>query len=722
MLDRYSAPGQLGLADLTDGDIAGMVLDFAHDLRNDFALRDQTYNLIDQVIYLEQKVNIPENYRQTAVEVRTPLPLHTANAITSALSINAPRVIFKPIEFGDSGEDDAAYRERFFMASWERQQREKQRRIYRLFMHSVVTKGKGILKTFERKNRAWAKYVSSGEYGTDSYKPGYAALRADELDKMVDLGQIDPDSRNRLYDASTEEYKRGLPYPIETTEIPPETFYYQQGEDGLTRVAEIKEVPYFDTLKLFGAGLDEKGRCCLDDSLGLPLPDTQWHKVYPRTETRRTLQMVELWDWEYCTIVLRGPGDLPSSGSGTVGSGCVVRRYRHSYGDPVLKVLRGPYFPADGIVTSSRQPHKASLSVLFAYLHLFPLLNSLLTMQSQAAFSFAYPAYRRTTPPTYGVPDSPFGMDAVDLQAQREKIVPGAIFPHDIAPMDQPRTTVDLDKAITFVRGLIELALPDTVQGNVTGEMAGYTLNQASRMVNLQWSPIVENVQYALAARTGWESELIEQHIGETVYVWGAIPQPRRRRSSTRQYKDGWMGIGPKDLKGVHNYEVVLEPVNVNNDALVLRNIREELDMRLMSHGEAVRMRGRNPVEVERAWLLDELKQDQEIRKNLKQRIFQQLATIDQEQMRAVPPAGMPGGAPPVETSPLPAGAQPGISQGLPTTGFVPPAGATPAAAPPQEGVAPAPMALPRPPGPPAGAPGGVRGNPQTFQPNSGGG
>jgi hypothetical protein len=180
------------------------------------------------------------------------------------------------------------------------------------------------------------------------------------------------------------------------------------------------------------------------------------------------------------------------------------------------------------------------------------------------------------------------------------------------------------------------------------------------------------------------------------------------------------MGIGPKELKGFHTYEVELKPVSVSNDQLELRVIRDELDMRLLDPSEAIRKRGRNPVEVERAWLLHELKNDDEIRKNMRQRVFQGLSTIEQEGMRKLPPGGEPGGAPPVETSPLPAGAQPGVSQGLPTTGFVPPAGATPAAPPPA--VPPPPMALPRAPGTTPGSPSPVRGVPQQAEPIPGGG
>jgi hypothetical protein len=339
-------------------------------------------------------------------------------------------------------------------------------------------------------------------------------------------------------------------------------------------------------------------------------------------------------------------------------------------------------------------------------------------MQSQAAFSFAYPAYKRMTPATYNMPDTPFGLSADEIEGKRQKIVPGAIFPHDVGPMDQPHTTIDLDKAIQFVKGMIDLALPDSVQGVITGETVGYALNQAVHLASLQWSPIVDNAQICLGDRVGWESRLIDEFIGEMVYVWGSVPQPRRRSGQQITYKDGWMGIGPKQLNGVHNYDVVLTPVSINNDQLQLRVIREELDMRLMAPEEAIRMRGRNPVEVERSWLLYEFKQDPEIRNMMKKRVFNALGTIDQEQMQALPPGAEPGGQAPPEMSGLPPGANPGISQGLPVTGFVPPAGSVAPAAPPDDGS----MQMPAtPPGVPRGSPAGIRNPPPGAQPTPGG-
>jgi hypothetical protein len=578
--------------------------------------------------------------------------MHIANNITAAMSVNAPRVIFKSIEFGDPGDEEAAYRERFFESSWLRQQREKKRPLHRLFMHSVVTKGEGILKTIPRKNRAWAKYKD------------FSLKALEEMEAAVERGDIDRNSAVRVWDAKTEQFKRGAPYPIETTDIPPETFYYQQGEDGFTRIAEIKNVPFYETLVKYNCALNPNGKVIWDNVTGLAIPPNEWgHAFDGSSGNRRTIQMIEMWDAQECQIILRGPGDFSPAGSGNRGSGLLVDRFPHKFGTPELGTLRGPYFHASGIMTSSREPHRSSLSVLFAYLHLFPLLNSLLTMQSQAAFSTSYPAYRRTTPPLVGMPESPFGFDAVEINQSRERIVPGAIFPHDIAPMEQPRASIDLDKAIGFVRSMIDMALPDTIQGVITGETAGYTVNQAAHLASLQWTPIVSNVQETLSDRTGFESELIESHVGETVYVWGAVPQPRKQPGQPRQYKDGWIAMAPKDLKGYHNYEVKLEPAILDNQEIKLRIIKQKLDMRLITPADAVREIGGNPVEVERGWMLYEIKQDPEVRKNLKQRIFSRLGSLEQQEMSQLPPAMQPNAAPAPQFQ-QPAGATPGISQG----------------------------------------------------------
>src|SRR5678815_3093698 len=72
-------------------------LELAQDLKLQFRDRDELYRDIDAVLFGELPVEIPEAYRKTAVEVRSPIALHIASTVTAALSVNPMSTIFKPV-------------------------------------------------------------------------------------------------------------------------------------------------------------------------------------------------------------------------------------------------------------------------------------------------------------------------------------------------------------------------------------------------------------------------------------------------------------------------------------------------------------------------------------------------------------------------------------------------------------------------------------------------
>jgi hypothetical protein len=697
MAVRSAPPSTRGLFPLRDpgGDDRATreTTEVVNQLRRDFSERDALYRDIDDILFGNVPVDIPEAYRKTAIEVRTPLANHIASTVTAALSINPFSIQFRPIGFGDTYQQNATLREHFFESSWERQEEESRRRLLRLFMYNAAVKGEGILKTVERTKRAW------GDYNLKS-KALYAELAADKA--------FDQDARDRVYHSRTEQMKLVAPYPIATTDVPPETFYYVKGEDGMTFACEVKTVPWFDTLQRFGAGLDRKGRVVTDDRAwadphSLGLARAEWDQVMSRT---KTLTLVEAWNWQTCRYLLIGPGQAASSAY-NLGNGTLVREVRHGYGDPFLKTLRGPYFHALGITTASRLPERAGLSILFGFLRMFVLLDSLYTMRANAAFMTGFPAFKRTLPPgsipgvTNVAGGAPYGLDGTEAQAE-EEIEPGSIYPYDVSPVEMPRAGPEADKLIADIRGMLELALPSIVSGVVSGDESGYALNQAAHLARLAWDPIVSNAEIALAERTGWESWLIEKRIGETVYAWG---EQEGRGRKQRGSKAGWLGIGPDDLGGVHRYKARLDPETPSNKVIEIRAIREQMDPAapLITYEDAVEQAGSNPDEVERSWLLHGLKQSQEIQGKLREVVFAKLATIQNQRLAA---AGMPtpqemagmqmgqGGMP---ANPVP---QPGY--GLPIT--PPPGNATPVG----------PMSLPggNPPGTPV-----VPGLPQAHLP-----
>ncbi|MCR4375905.1 MAG: hypothetical protein NUW22_13760 [Acidobacteria bacterium] len=607
----------------TDDYRVGELTDVVSQLRQDFADRDALYRDLEALLYGEIPVSIPDAYRKTAVEVRNPLAVHIINTVTAALSVNPFTLHFEPTGFGDSHQENATLREHFFEASWRRQEQEAGRRLFRLFLHSLSLKGEAILKTVERSKRVWAPYT---QYSAKTL----AALEED--------GYLDRDSRDRLYDRKTEAFKRLLPYPIATTDVLPETFYYQKGEDGFTLCAEVKELPYLDALDRYHATLDSKGRVVKVpegvDPSAVGLARSEWSGAM---SSLRTLKMVEVWDWAECGYMLVGPGQHLSQ-AGKLPRGTLVKRVRHGYGDPFLKTLRGPYFHALGITTASRLPHRAGLGVLYGFLDLFPLLDSLLTIKGNAAFAFGFPTYKENAPTGSAAASvrqasaAQRGLDGTEQESERVRVNPGDVLPWDISPIDAPRTGLALEAMVAEVRGFLELALPSVVSGVISGDESGYALNQAAHLARLAWDPIVDNAQVALGDRTGFESWLIERKIAETVYVWGEPPKRGKRSANA-----GWLAIGPDDLAGVHRYRARLEPETPSNRVIEARLHESLLKLRLEAPETAVEEMGSNPDEVERAWLLHDLKQDPQIQERLKRRVFDKLGTIDQAALRGGP-------------------------------------------------------------------------------------
>jgi hypothetical protein len=608
-------------------------VDLANGLRQTFKHRDELYAYIDQILFQELEVEIPQAYKKTALQVRAPLASHMANTVAAALTVNPLTIQFRPIAFGDVAQQNATVREHFFEASWARQEQEANRQLLRLFMYALATKGAAVLKTVERTNTAWAQY----------------ATQAKALEEQLAYDrEYDQDAKDRLYHAETEQMKLTLPFPIATTDVPPETFYFNRNENGFTACVEIKQVPYSEALDRFGTGMSPDGTVYRPqdwvdlDPRAMGLARHQYRETMDGTN--KMLTVIEAWDYQVCSIVCVGPGQSSSSSS-KLGNGTLVKSFKHGYGDAVLKTLRGPYFQALGITTNSRAPAREGLGVLSGFLDLFPLLDSLLTIEGNAAMMTGFPAFKRTSTPgtVPNIPPTgmPFGSDGRERQAEEIRL--GDIYPYDVAPIDQPKSGVSLTEMLQNVQTLVQLALPSVVQGVMASDQAsGYALNQAAYLARLAWDPIVKNAQQTLGMRCGFESWLIEHHIGEDVYAW-AEEAPKKAGANRRyanQQKAGWISVGPDDLNGVHRYEAHLDISTPSDDVVKTRAIAEKLQLQLMTWEDAAREMGGNPDEIEHSNLLRMMKQSPAIMNQLQQLTLQKLGSIQAEHMQNTPGPG----------------------------------------------------------------------------------
>ena len=67
-------------------------------------------------------------------------------------------------------------------------------------------------------------------------------ILAASWDAALAAGEVTQEERDRAFDRRTEEVKRGLPYPIVSAHVAPESFTYVKGENGFTLCVERKEI------------------------------------------------------------------------------------------------------------------------------------------------------------------------------------------------------------------------------------------------------------------------------------------------------------------------------------------------------------------------------------------------------------------------------------------------------------------------------------------------
>ena len=692
-------------------DAAGYVTDVAQQLLSDYQARDQVLRATENVLFRRHAVAVPKAYEDSTIVVRAPIALDMVNTITAALTVNPPEVNFEPVASGSEAQNNAELREKFFTASWARQEQEAGRQLFRAFMWSLVAYGEAVLKTVERSQSAWKGYTRTvRELDKRMRDPGDP-----EWGEYAD-GGARASEREKAYNELSDQAKRAASYPIKSTDVPPATFYrWLSGEGGMSVAAEIKSIPYLEGLTRFGAGLGTNGRVVAEERLGLPR--SQWAGIMSGVSS---LDLVELWDWREVHYSLVGPGQ--GANASGLGRGTIVKSLPHTYGIADTHALRGPYFQAGGITTGQREPELMSLGVLFGYLDLFQLYDQLLTLTSNAAFMTGFPAYKRNAPPganmvgaigaAAGPGVAPFGIDGGERNAERPvQVVPGEVLPFDVSPIEPPRTGVDLHQAKEDTVGIFKRILPDALAGADAGS-SGYALNQSAYLGSLRYSPLLSNAQFALSERTSFESYLIETCIGEKVYAWGTLPvvSPRRGYNpGVRGTQEGWLAVGPDELGGAHRYRVALDAEVPSNKVLEVRTQVEMLQAGLTSRTQAMEELGQDPGAVERQLLVENLKRTPEIQKRLMDRIHQLLGIGQEQQLSELggppgPPPGGPGGGPPGPPGLPGPGGPGGLQMGAPNA--VQPGQGMPLAPPPPGSVTGAGSTGP------AMAPGGLPSNP----------
>lgn len=574
--------------------VAGML----QDVQSLYRRRDTLYRRIREIRFLEDVVKVPPAYMEMAVESKSGFPHEIVSKITAALSVNPSSVTFDPTTIGDEAIQNATRRKRWSEGARERQERDADRRHLRMVIDAAVTYGMGVMKSVYRPD-AWSSYNKFVRDTDASLDEKYGAYFSPDDNRLRD--------REREFDRQTEDYKKGAPFPIKTTDVHPMDFYRWKGEDGATHDFEWKSVPLLE-LKKYGLAPSRSNELSLvldDSEMGMPMHD--WKSFFGG----KRLSIVEHWTRETCEklLVVSGIDEKGSSilDAQALGRATIARRTKNPYG-------RSPYFPTFGVSTSDNDPAYEGVSVLFGVLHLFPLLDSLLTMKSGNAYLSNWAAYQeRPSPLANSLTAAPFGADGTE-ESEVQTIEPGHIYKANIDPIQLPETSKDMAEMIGQIINMLDRVLPPITQGmSGGGDQYGVAVNQLITAARLAWDPIVDNLEFMLAAQTGFWWWLVENRIKEKVYV----EEPTRRGVRGAQAR-GWTALGPDDINGRYRCIVKLDPVLPTNKILELRYHVEMTKAGFETEAMATEAMGGNPDEVEEGRLIEELKRDPAIRAQLR--------------------------------------------------------------------------------------------------------
>lgn len=638
------------------------VIDVVLSLKHRFAARDQLFDKIDQMVFGKTPILIPEAYRYYALSAHSPLAMFASNMITSTLCSNPIKVQFAPVRMGEAGDENATLRENWHEASWERQEEDAARSVYYPWMFSLVTKGLAVQKTLLRSQSLWANYYT---FSKGLYR------------RLKDNPELSDKERNQIWAKSTEEKKLTVPFPIMTTDVPANTFYYLRGEQGLTVAAEHKFVPYSRLLA------DFNGMKKIDPrALGLPVS----RQDLPHYGSDEMLPVYELWTSTHVHWVVEGLGEQDTNQY-------LIGKMAHNFGDEETGTLKGPYSIAQGVPTSSREPELEAVGALYAFLEVLPLLDAVLTARGQVAFYTGWPPLERIprAGPLGGLnPEEVFaGTPTIAEEDENPIFEPGNIMPIGVRFAQPPRTGEDLQALQGTLMEFIAPLLPASAYGAGPAE-SGYAQNQRLHMNMLVWNPFVKNAQNALAHRFTIEDMLIEE-LGEPVYVerWA---KSKLVEGGAKRERVRWLPLGPEDIQGASKYHVLIEPSTPSNDALLVKQLMDEKAAGWCSDYEALERLGKNPDEVMLQRDVERIMASPPVQQQMDEQILQGLGFGQEQKLReaqqrmaqlAAAGYNSPNGQPQPPAPPSGGGGGPGVyAPGVGMPRFPTPAGAVQGPAP----------------------------------------
>jgi len=456
---------------------------------------------LEKMRNLAHTVVVPKRFRKTTKQVKTPYVPDTLRRLVAILTANYPGILVPPRGTRGKDTENANAMERWTVGCLLQLERQRRRRVWRQSLDAAIGLSMGVMKLTH-----WPD-----PWKLDSF------LKQD--------GESETD-----YFSRKDSLKRGLRIPLDWTDVDPRSFFPVEDEMGL---AEVLQVTDRDV-----EGVSRRYHVPREDLVG---PDRNGTDYSPN------VKFVEDWQRDEGTVTY-----LALTGEARYGRGParVLDVVHHDY-------PRLPYFPFDGLSTSSLKPEWAHHGVVEHIIPMVDMADEFLTEMRGWARMGSYPMLinqKSEGSLTEGDEDTPDSeRTAIEFEAGTSIETTGKVY--WLAP---PEIGRDMNRMVEFAIKTINDygGIVPVLRGIGGFDQPGYAIAQLTTAARQVFDPILDNAVLALEEMIGFLWWLVEHKIKEPVPILA---------QGTKQGQKRWLTVGPEEIDGYYVAEVQIEPLQATD-------------------------------------------------------------------------------------------------------------------------------------------------------------
>lgn len=524
---------------------AGYIKDRWEELKVIHREDDDRIRRIRQLREMTRPVALEKRF--VDIEVRDPTIADETQRVVATLTTNRPHAVVTPTRPGVTKDQENSTQREHWSEEVLRvcgRYHPGEETLYAV-ADATIGDGGGWSKLIFVKDLWEERYsVKSGQYEDDE---GYA--------------RGEGKSREQKYDEATEDIKKEAGPPFYWIPVDALAVYPAWSGMKLCEVIEARERPVYEVRQQYGMDYGE---------------DAQFQKVLgpdrssSETGLSNKVWFIEYWNETHYAYLIVGNNDE-----------FLVSPQKHGYGQV-------PYFYSPGLMMNWWRGHKVGMSVGETKAWLVEYKNFLRTVHANLAARDAYPPLFRKrglmSQPLLGDNGQPLATSDWDLGV----IIEGG-KDEDLQTIQfSAETGKILQSEIALVEQMIEKLTTPRVSNNIGGDLAGagFAMNQVLAEAKIKDAPFARHIERHLEDVTRFIWKLVKNKVKETVWV------------QTENGKNGWLGLGPDDLKNPVGLTFLLDPERPSAKLIEERYWAERVKNGTASQKMAIEAMGDNYDEV----------------------------------------------------------------------------------------------------------------------------